>query len=352
MDDQFFLRKTFELARRALGQTWPNPLVGAVIVKDGKIIGEGFHRKAGTDHAELAAIKNATESCEGATIYVNLEPCCHTNKLTPPCAQRLIQEKFKRVVISNIDPNPAVSGNGVELLRAARVQVDTGLLSEEGERLNEVFFLAQRKKRPFVHLKLASTLDGKIARLDGESQWITGPEAREYVHVLRSQSQGVIVGAQTLRLDNPKLNVRTPGYAGPQPARIIFSRSGDLPSDSHLFQDELKEKTLLYTQRPSKLLPPSQVIEVNNLEEALADLFSRKIISVFLEGGSHLASEFFKANLVDRVSLFLNPSFLGSGIPSLQDLGIKNLQTRPRLSQTTSQWIADDLLISGRIIQE
>lgn len=325
MNDEFFIRRTFELAKKAQGLTWPNPLVGSVIVKNGKIIGEGFHKKAGTDHAELDALKNSSESLEGATVYVNLEPCCHTHKLTPPCAQRLIQEKVKKVVISNIDPNPAVSGKGIELLQSHGIEVVHGILKEEGEKLNEVFFLSQRLKRPFIHLKLASTLDGKIARPDGESQWITGEEARTHVHVLRSQVQAVMVGGETVRVDHPKLNVRLPDYEGPQPLRVIISHSGNLPPQP--------ENTLVYS----------------SIEEAMKDLFERKIISILLEGGSSLAGSFFKLNLIDRVSLFLNPSFLGLGIPSLGDLGIHSLNERPKLTQVTSNWIGEDLLISGRI---
>lgn len=344
------LRRTFELAKNGLGTTWPNPLVGCVIVKDGRVIAEGFHRRSGEAHAELDALNNATESVAGATVYVNLEPCCHTNKKTPPCAQRLIQEGVKKVVIANLDPNPDVNGKGVELLRAHGIEVEHGTHAELGEELNEVFFHAQRNKLPFVHLKMASTLDGKIAMKDGESRWITNEDSRRHVHLLRGQHQAVLIGANTLRMDNPRLTVRLPDYTGPQPWRIVFTNSGDLPSDRSLFQDELREKTLIYTRSPSKVdLPASQIVRVTSISEAMADLYRRRILSVFLEGGPALAAELLKEHFIQRVSVFLNPSFLGQGPSSLGDFGLTGLNQRPRLKNLRTKTFGDDLFLTGRI---
>lgn len=334
MTNEDFIRKTFDLARKGLGTTWPNPLVGSVIVKNGMIIGEGFHKAKGMDHAEVDAIKNSTESVEGATLYVNLEPCCHTNKTTPPCAQRLIQEKIKKVVICNLDPHPEVNGKGVELLRANGIEVEYGILENEGEKLNEVFFLAHRKKRPFIHFKAATTLDGMTAMPDGESQWITGEKARLHVHELRSRHQGIIVGGETVRKDNPRLTVRLPEYSGKQPYRIVLSRSGNLPGTHHLFSDEFKDRTLVY----------------NDIDFMLKDLFKRNIISVMMESGPGLASEFLKSGLIDRVSLYQNPSFLGTGRSLFHELGIKNLNNRPRLQDIESTWLGEDHFITGRLI--
>lgn len=338
MTNEIYIRRTFELARSGLGTTWPNPLVGCVIVKNGNVIGEGFHRKQGEGHAEVEALKNCSESPEGATVYVNLEPCCHTNKTTPPCAQRLVQEKIKKVVIANLDPNPQVNGKGVELLRAHGIEVEYGILKDEGEELNEVFFLNQRQKRPFVHFKSAATLDGKTAMTNGESQWITCEKARAHVHLLRSQAQAVMTGGETVRKDNPKLNVRLPGYSGPQPYRVVFTKSGDLPPHLNLFSDELKERTIVYKNIP--------------LNEALQDLFERKIVSVFLESGSCLASDFMKVHLIDRVSLYLNPSFLGDGKNILRGLDLSSLSARPRLTQLKTQMIGDDLYLTGKILKD
>lgn len=349
MTKEELIRKTFQLAQLGLGTTWPNPLVGAVVVKDGRIIGEGFHLKKGSDHAEVSALKNCSESAEGATLYVNLEPCCHTNKTTPPCAQRLISEKIKKVIICNLDPNPEVNGQGVKLLEASGIDVEYGILSDEGEKLNEVFFHAQREKRPFIHFKAATTLDGKSAMMSGESQWITGESARAHVHQLRAQHQGIIVGGETVRKDNPKLTVRTPNYTGTQPIRIVLTKSGNLPPGHHLFTDENCHKTLIYTESDLNFkFPSEQVIKIKNLKEAMDDLFKRNLYSLMLESGSCLASDFLKEGLIDRVSLYQNPSFLGEGKGIFRNLDLKNLAQRPHLKEMTTFWLGEDLYLSGR----
>lgn len=351
MNHSAYMKRAFELARMAKGKTWPNPMVGAVLVKEGKIIGEGYHPKKGDPHAEVFALDKAIESPEGATIYVTLEPCCHLNKSTPPCAQRLIKEKIKRVVISNLDPNPSVNGQGVELLRSHGIEVITQVMEEEGEQLNEVFFLSQREKRPFINLKLATTLDGKIALPSGESQWITNEKSREDVHVMRSLHQGIIVGAETVRKDNPRLTIRLSDYNGEQPYRIVFTKSGNLPQDAHLFTDEFKHKTLIYSEAPLSFeFPKEQVIVVKNLQEAMDDLFKRNLISLMLEGGAGLASEFIRHKFVDRISVYLNPSFLGEGFSALAPFGVNKLKDRLRLTQLESRWIGEDHFITGRIL--
>lgn len=333
-----------------LGTTWPNPLVGAVIVKDGRVIAEGYHRKSGEAHAEADALNNATESVNGATIYVNLEPCCHTNKKTPPCAQRLIQEGIKKVVIANRDPNPSVNGGGMNLLRESGVEVIYGIHEDLGEELNEVFFHNQRKSLPFVHLKMASTLDGKIAMASGESQWITGELARNEVHKMRATHQAVMVGAGTLRTDNPKLNVRLENFQGEQPWRIVFTGSGNLPSDKNLFRDEMREKTLVFTKSDTSVdLPSNQIVRVQSLREVMENLYSRKIVNVLLEGGPCLAGEMLKENLIQRISLFMNPSFLGEGPGNIGPFGLKALGDRPRLSQVKTKMFGEDILLTGRI---
>lgn len=350
MTDADYILQAISQARLGLGKTWPNPLVGAVIVKDGRIIGQGYHQSYGNHHAEVDALNNCTESPEGATIYVNLEPCCHTNKQTPPCAQRLVQEKLKKVVIANLDPNPAVNGKGVELLRANGIEVVAGIEKEQGEKLNEVFFHAQKNKTPFIHLKLATSLDGKIALSNGESKWITGETSRFAVHQLRSHHQGVIIGAQTLRDDNPKLNVRIPDYRGKQPFRIIFTESGKLPQSAEVFNDVLKNQTLIYTQKNISFSHPKEnVIIVSSLQEAMSDLFERKMINLFLEGGAHLTTAFLKERLVNRVSLFMNPSFIGEGKFSIGDLGLKTLTDRLKLNELESTWTGEDLYLTGRL---
>lgn len=349
MMHEFYMQRALTLSKMSLGENFPNPMVGAVIVKDGKIIGQGYHRKYGSHHAEVEAILNATESVEGADIYVSLEPCCHTNKQTPPCAQRLIKEKFKRVFISCLDPNPSVNGEGVKLLTAAGIEVVSGILQDEGERVNEAFFHAQRNKTPFINLKLAQSLDGKIALPSGESQWITGVKARAHAHAERGLHQGVMIGANTLRIDNPKLNVRLENYQGPQPYRIVFTKSAKFDFSQKLFTDELKEKTLIYTQTKilNSPLPPENVVHFNELPEALNDLYQRKLINLYLEGGASLAGEFLSQKLINRLSLYLAPTILGEGLSSIKGLALESLKDRLDLEGLTSQTLGPDLFITG-----
>jgi diaminohydroxyphosphoribosylaminopyrimidine deaminase/5-amino-6-(5-phosphoribosylamino)uracil reductase len=333
MRTEELIQRTFALALKGHGQTWPNPMVGAVIVKNGKIIGEGYHHRYGGDHAEIDALKNCTESARGATLYVNLEPCCHTNKQTPPCAQRIIAEGISKVVVSNLDPNPSVNGKGLELLQASGIEVTHGVLSDQGEKLNEVFFLTQRKRRPFIHLKMASTLDGKIALHSGESKWITGEASRHHVHQLRALHQAIVVGAETIRKDDPKLTVRLPDFSASQPHRVVITSSGQLPSQAQIFNDEFKDQTHVF----------------RSIEEALEELFKKKIINLFLEGGPNLAASFLTKGLIDRVSLYMNPSFLGSGQSLLENFNLESLAERPKLKDLESRWFGEDLYLTGRL---
>ena len=335
MDHAGFMGRALELARQARGRTWPNPMVGCVIVRDGRVLSEGFHAEAGQAHAEADALARASEPVDGATLYVNLEPCCHTHKRTPPCAQALIRAGIARVVIANIDPNPAVSGGGIALLREAGIEVITGILAEDGERLNEVFFHRQRSGLPFVHLKLASTLDGRIAMPDGQSQWITGEAARAHAHQLRAEHAAIAIGAGTLRTDNPRLTVRLPGFERQQPQRIIFSRSGKLPADAHVFTDADAARTRVFAGTP--------------LPEALAMLAEDGVCNLLLEGGAGLAASFLQAGLVQRVSHYLNPSYLGDGLPALAGYGLTELSHRLHLKHVEYSPLGDDLVLTGRL---
>lgn len=320
---ELFMRRCFELARLGTGRVSPNPLVGVVIVKNGKIIGEGFHERHGGAHAEPNAFKNATEDVTGATLYTNLEPCCHTKKLTPPCAPLVIEKKISHVVICNLDPNPSVAGQGAEQLKAAGIQVTTGVLEQEGEALNQIFFHRMRTGRPLVHLKSAATLDGKTALPSGESKWITGPEAREDGHRGRLQYDAVMIGAETLRKDNPQLTVRLPGLTPERmPFRVVLSRTGALPKDAQIFNDEFRHRTLVVTGPEAKIdvLPPQQVIRLSNLDSFPFDEFYKKLAehgihSLWLEGGAGLHSLFLHHKQVDRITLYLAPKIMGEGRP-------------------------------------
>lgn len=318
LDDLHFMRLAFDEARQATGNTSPNPLVGCIIVKDGKIISKGYHRKAGVPHAELDAIQNAKESIEGAIIYCNLEPCCHLNKRTPPCAQRLIQEKVKKVVIANLDPNPEVAGRGVELLKEAGIEVVTGVLKEEGEVLNEIFFTHITQRRPFIELKFAQTLNGKTATAPDVSKWITGPKAREHVHFERLKYDAILVGANTIRVDNPHLTVRIEDKIISK-KRIILSLSGNLPKDSRVFTDSYKEQTIL-------VLPESTKTDINtdiiycplkedkfDLDWLLKALYEKGITSLYIEGGRAVIESFLEKDLYDRLSIYIAPKLQSFG---------------------------------------
>lgn len=335
MEHADYMRQAMRLALQAKGQTWPNPLVGCVIVKHGEVLAEGFHFKAGQAHAERDAINNANGSVSGATLYVNLEPCCHSNKRTPPCAHLLIAEGIKTVVIANQDPHPEVSGRGITMLREAGIEVITDVLAQEGELLNEVFFHNQRTQKPFVHLKLASTLDGKIAMSNGESQWITGQAARQHGHQLRAEHMAIAVGAQTIRQDNSRLTVRLPSYTGAHPIRLIFSHSGNLPESAHVFNDEYSARTRIYGNRP--------------LSDVLDELYQQGIVNILLEGGAGLASAFLADGYVQRISHYLNPSYLGQGKSALDDYGLMDLSQRIHLKHVEYTALGEDFHLTGRV---
>jgi diaminohydroxyphosphoribosylaminopyrimidine deaminase/5-amino-6-(5-phosphoribosylamino)uracil reductase len=239
------------------------------------------------------------------------------------------------VVIANLDPHPAVSGRGIALLREAGIEVITDVLAPEGELLNEVFFHNQRAKKPFVHVKLASTLDGRIAMANGQSQWITGEAARQHAHQLRAEHRAIAVGAQTIRQDNPQLTVRLENYAGSQPIRLVFSHSGNLPASAHVLCDEHAAETRIIGNRP--------------LDEVLDELYQQGIVNILLEGGAGLASSFLAAGQVQRISHYLNPSYLGQGKSALDDYGLTDLQQRLRLKHVEYTVLGDDIHLTGRV---
>ena len=325
------MQMCLELAKGGIGKVSPNPLVGSVIVKDSEIIASGYHAQVGGAHAELAAIESATVSLEGATLYCNLEPCCHTNKRTPPCAQRIVQEKIAKVVIANLDPNPQVAGNGVQLLRAAGIEVEIGVMQKEGAKLNEIFFTNMQGRRTFVELKMAQTLDGKIATGTGHSKWITGDQSRKLVHSHRARYDAIMVGAHTARIDNPSLTVRVDGKVTSR-IRLIFSLAGDLPSDLQIFNDEFKDKTFLVVPEgvtpklnwPSIACPvdTSGNCDLNALTEKLYQ--EHHITSVYVEGGSRLHTMFIQQKAFDRLSIFIAPKLMGTGLSPIGDLKISN----------------------------
>ncbi|MBD64229.1 MAG: riboflavin biosynthesis protein RibD [Halobacteriovoraceae bacterium] len=326
---EIHMEECFRLAKKAIGETSPNPYVGSIIVKDGEMIAEGFHARAGLDHAEVAALKAAQKDVAGATLICNLEPCCHTNKRTAPCVDAIIEANIGKVVIANLDPNPEVSGKGVKKLQSASIEVEYGVLARRGELLNEVFFTNMRKKRPFIHLKWAQTLDGKIATLKNSSKWITNEKSRHHVHLERSLYNAIMVGDQTIKHDNPSLSIRI-GEKNECTKRIILNPRGDLEQDYKVFQDEFKEQTILVTERPSPHNVKQIQVPMNDqsfdLDSLLSQLYAQGICSIYVEGGMKTISHFIDCELYDRLSIYIAPKLLGPGL-SL------NTQARDHMSE-------------------
>ncbi len=360
-EDYGYMRRALDLAAKARGFTSPNPMVGAVIVKDGRIIAEGYHQKCGEGHAEVNAFKNAAESVEGATMYVTLEPCSHTGK-TPPCADKIIEKKIARVVVGAMDPNPLVSGRGVEKLKKAGISVSCGLLSDESIKLNEIFMKYIVNKIPFVVYKSAAALDGKIATCRGESQWITGTEARDEVHMLRHYLSGIMVGINTVLVDNPMLNCRAAGCISP--VRIVVDSNLKIPVECRLVQTADKYKTVVATLQSSTGIKASmleqmgvQVITVEekdgrvDLNNLMQKLGAMGIDSILLEGGGTLAFSAFSQKIVDKVIYYIAPKIFGgaSAKTSVEGAGFGKISDCVRLKNVEARFVGEDVCITAYV---
>ncbi|MBK23818.1 MAG: riboflavin biosynthesis protein RibD [Halobacteriovorax sp.] len=316
-----FMNLAFKEAEKAKGFVSPNPMVGAVIVKDERVIGRGFHSKSGMPHAEIEALKDCSEDTSGATLYCNLEPCCHSNKQTPPCVPEVIKAGFKRVVICNVDPNPEVSGKGIKALRDSGIEVEVGVLEPEGEKLNEVFFHSILSDTPFIHLKAAQTLDGKIQSFTGDSKWISNESCRKRSHGLRLTYDAILIGRETLNNDNPSLNIRMGVDAnGKIPFRVILGDPEKFNWDSYLFREDIEKNIFITTNKidsldslKRKIIEKGQVIENHNLIKSLIELKKLGIQSVLIEGGSKVLSSFLKEGLFNKLTIFQAPKLLGNG---------------------------------------
>ena len=336
-DHSKYIRNCFKLAEKGKGHVSPNPFVGAVLVKNGKVIGKGYHKKYGAAHAEVNAIKNAIENVSGSTLYCNLEPCCHTNKQTPPCVPLIIQKKIKRVVISNPDPNKEVNGKGVKQLRDAGIEVITGILEDEGKELNKFYFKYAAKKLPYITLKVAQSLDGKISKSKNKQTWLTGKEAIKFVHKLRSEYDAVLVGANTIKVDNPLLTVRE--VKGRNPIRIIIDGKLSIPLNSKVLNNNEPDKTWIFTSQKSK---QKKLIQLENkgvkifsvkpaadgrinLKSVLKVIAKNRINSVLVEGGQEIFSQFFSQKLFDELIVLQSPKILEKGLRGLNRTQLKNL---------------------------
>lgn len=355
------MQRAFALARTAKGRTSPNPMVGAVLVKEGRIIGEGYHTSAGADHAEIVALKAAGDEARGATLYLNLEPCCHYGR-TPPCTEAIIRAGVKRVVASTFDPNPLVAGKGAERLKAAGIDVEIGLLSEEAKRLNEAFFTFIIKGRPFVILKVAASLDGKIATKAGESRWITGEAARKKVHELRDEVDAVLVGIGTVLKDDPLLTVRLDRERTRDPLRVIVDSHARLPLKANVLKDPRKTWVAVSPEAPQERVEALQrqganvlVIEGSprkvSLGKLMEELGRRGIMSLMIEGGSEINGSAFQEGIVDKLILFYAPLLIGGQeAPSIiGGSGVEHLPQAIRLKDVRIERLGDDLFIEAYI---
>ncbi len=347
------MQRCLGLARQAIGQTAPNPLVGSVIVKAHQVIGEGFHPKAGAPHAEIFALRQAGDAAQGATLYVNLEPCSHTGR-TPPCAAAIVAAGLKRVVVGMVDPNPLVAGRGIDRLRQAGIEVVVGVAEADCQKLNEAFVHRMQYQQPFGIFKYAMTLDGKIATSTGHSSWITSPAARQQVHHLRSTCDAVIVGGNTVRRDNPHLT--THGVAGHNPMRVVMSRSLDLPRNANLW--DTAAPTVVFTQMPANpsvqaalIAQGVEVIELMALTPAavMGQLYDRGCLSVLWECGGTLAAAALQAGAIQKVWAFIAPKIIGGSgqFSPVGELGFSQMTEALTLSQLNIQSIGPDLLLEG-----
>ena len=318
-NDEKYIKMCFSLAKKGKNNVLPNPMVGSLIVKEGRIISKGYHKKYGEFHAERNAILNAKEDLEGATIYVNLEPCSHFGK-TPPCADLIIEKKIKRVVFSSFDKNPKV--DSVKKLKEAGIEVLGGVLEKEGDELNKVFFKNITKKIPYIALKTATTLDSKIATENYNSKWITGDSSRLEVMKLRSLYQAIITGSNTVLYDNPKLTSRIKG--GINPIRIIMDKKGQIPFNYNVFEDD-GTRIILIDNTKRKCPSHVEKIGFSNINELLKTLFNMGIYSILIESGRGLNSAFLKEKCVDEIYHFIAPKILGGGINFIDGFNPKKI---------------------------
>ena len=362
IDDKKYMERALQLAENGRGYTSPNPMVGAVVVRAGQIVGQGYHARAGLPHAEVNALNQARAEAEtkGSTLYVSLEPCCFSGR-TPPCTDAIIQAGIDRVVCAVEDPNPKVSGRGIQMLRGAGIDVEVGCMEHEARRLNEFYFKYMRTGVPFVSLKIAQTLDGRIAASNGSSRWISGEESRRCVHGLRSQHDAVLVGVTTVAKDDPELTVRF--VEGENPIRIVLDRTLSIPLESRVVIEGGQGRTIVATSDEADSFRKKQLqakgldvwsFPMNegrnfDLKALLKKAAEESITSLLVEGGSEVFSTFLRSRLVDKIYIFLAPIILGSGLSSIGDIGIDTIGGALPLRDFEVQRCGEDVLVTGYV---
>ena len=363
MNDIHYMEMALDLARQGEGFTSPNPMVGAVVVKDGKIVGTGYHEGAGQPHAEVNAIDDAGKLADGATLYVTLEPCNHTGR-TPPCTRKILETGIRRVVMAMADPNPDVIGGGAEFLKQQGVEITTGIGKNRASKLNEAFIKFVQTKRPFVIVKCAATLDGRIATRTGDSKWVTGEMAREHVHRLRHAVDAIMIGINTVQTDNPSLTTRLKHGEGRDPVRIILDTRLRISPDAKVLRQDSTSETIVVTgtlDNPAKKTILDElnvrVIEsplkngIVDLNELMACLGSMGIISLLIEGGSRVLASAFCSGIVDKIFFFYAPKILGGddGVPICSGPSPKLMDQAIGIKDVTVHRFGDDVMIEGYI---
>jgi diaminohydroxyphosphoribosylaminopyrimidine deaminase/5-amino-6-(5-phosphoribosylamino)uracil reductase len=357
---EYFMRRAIELAVKSKGKTSPNPMVGAVVVKNGRVIAEGYHEQAGLAHAEIMALDKAAAKAKGATLYVTLEPCAHYGR-TPPCTDMIIRSGIKEVIIGMQDPNPLNNGKGIEILRQNHIKVEAGFCEDQLRQINESFIKYITKRMPFVTVKVAQSLDGKIATRTGDSKWITSDKSRGYAHRIRSQFDAIMVGVNTVRKDDPRLDS---WFSKKHPIKIIVDSQLSISQDANLFSGKSQVIVVTLNVRPGqetenrKLLgAKAKILEVKekdgqiNLNDMMKKLARMDITSILVEGGGTLVGSLFDDGLVDKVMFFVSPKIVGGkeAVSSVMGRGIERMDKAIKLKQTKLRRFGEDMLVEAYI---
>lgn len=361
MDDIKFMKRAIELSKKGYGTVNPNPLVGAVIVNESNIIGEGFHEYFGGPHAEINAINNANGETKNTNLFVTLEPCSHFGK-TPSCAKEIIRRKFTRVIVGCIDPNPLVAGTGIEIMRSAGIEVKTGVLENEIKILNEVFFKFITKKLPFVVMKTAMSLDGKIATKTGDSKWISGEQSRAIVHELRNRYSGIMVGINTVIKDDPLLNIRHITGKTKNPVRIIIDSTARIPLEAKVLNTPEISQTIIAVTDKAPVEKIDQIKQLGNhviicqqtnkridLKYLMQKLAKLNIDSILLEGGGTLNYEALQSGIIDKVVAFIAPKIIGgrNALTPVEGEGVSQLKNAIKLNNIKIKQLGQDVMIEA-----
>ena len=364
-NDQKYMRFALELAMKAKGRTSPNPMVGAVIVKDGEIVGTGYHLKAGTPHAEIHAIADAGDKAKDATIYVSLEPCSHYGR-TAPCTDAIIKAGLSRVVMAMTDPNPRVNGNGKAILESNGIEVETGILEDESRKLNEVFIKYIKTGMPFVTMKVAMSLDGKIATFCRRSKWISCEDSRLLVHQIRNEVDAIIVGIGTVLCDNPTLTTRLPDDNGRDAIRIVLDSKARIPLDSKILNLNSKAKTIIAVtpsapeDKIEQLKKYADVLIISekdgriDLTELMKKLAQMEITNILIEGGAEVNASALKEGIVDKVMFFIAPKIIGNNTAPgpIGGDGVQDPSEAIKLKDISVTQVGDDILVTGTVCYE